>query len=130
MPGNDLKNFLPNSHAQKYKSEYWERRLFGQHARYFGMDELQARLEYIRVARKSPSYGATLFEVMVRTDLFLVPLLKFLLFRLFLLAICLHSQPHPLQSGAFALIGAAEDGILLSKLRNSKCGVIFQPPFF
>jgi len=87
--GNSIADFLPPYHLQKYKLEYWEKRLFLQHSKYLGMQDVNARLEYIRVAKKSPSFGATLFEVL---------------------------------SGAHALVGAAEDGILLSRLKNSKCG--------
>lgn len=58
-----MKTYLPSFFADQQKIEYWERRIFVQHGNYAGLGEQQAKLEYIRLARKSPTSGATFFEV-------------------------------------------------------------------
>lgn len=86
---NDLLPYLPQILVDRYRLQYWQRRLLAQYAKYRGMSTVDAQLEYMRVARKSPSFGASIFEI---------------------------------KAGAHALLGIAEDGILLSIKRNSMCG--------
>lgn len=60
----ELSLLLPEILVNRYKLGYWERRLLTQHAKYKGLNEIQAKLEYLRVAKKSPAFGATVFELL------------------------------------------------------------------
>jgi len=61
----DLLPYMPQSLVDRYKIQYWQKRLLQQYSRYKGMSKLEAQLEYLRVARKSPAYGASIFEIRV-----------------------------------------------------------------
>lgn len=86
----ELQRFLPAYYATRFSPQYWERRLFIQHSHYTGFSTVQAQLEYLRFAKKSPAYGVHMYEI---------------------------------TSGADAVFGVAEDGLLLCRKKHeASCG--------
>ena len=56
----DLKEFLPKDYA---KTKGIEKRVFGCHMRHAGQTDLDAKVEYVRLARSLKTYGVTFFLV-------------------------------------------------------------------
>ena len=54
----DLKEFLPKDYA---KTKGIEKRVFGCHMRHAGQTDLDAKVEYVRLARSLKTYGVTFF---------------------------------------------------------------------
>lgn len=56
----NLKDYLPADYA---KVKQVERKIFAEHKKYYGLNELEAKAKYVGEARSLPTYGVTFFLV-------------------------------------------------------------------
>lgn len=56
----NLKDYLPADYA---KVKQVERKIFSEHKKYYGLNELEAKAKYVGEARSLPTYGVTFFLV-------------------------------------------------------------------